>query len=253
MSRDWTPREHLAASRRMVALGYDGILDSMRNTFFVHKDGTQTPLYSEEEIALREQFPYFGSLYEYFPELYDALSKYENRSEFLEQKETELAEFIATGKGDPESYLLRWFNGELDKNFYYSERNDALLMERACEEAATLSLKQYGLYSAYKQEWYKDHGVSQDDIKKMFNEYLEDVKHERFEGSFQSYELEFGYHGGQIYACFNEFLDCEYQEMINDVDSLIFSADEASRFFADEASVKADNDFMEKLYGLDKE
>lgn len=220
MSRDWTLREIFEFEREMIESGMGSILDNMRASTFSYKEKTW-PQYSEEEMSAREQFPLFGRLLVgEFPKLYERLSKYENGLEFLKLQDLELSEYIATGNYNPDSYLVKWFNGQLDKNFHYRERNNELLIERVCEEAMLHTGEQYDAYMEYRLDWYQTHGVSEADIAKFKSEYSEDVKEGRFDGTFHQYELEFGYQGGQIYIGFDEFLDNEHQQILESFDSL---------------------------------
>ena len=130
MSRDFTPRDVIAAEK------YTGIsFFTFMNTAIVHANGKEEPLYTPEAIALREQFPLFGKLVNRFELLYNPLSRMEGGIEFLKRKEKELEKYLETPKGDPESYLVKWFNGELDPNFYYSEYNEELFVKEMLKEA----------------------------------------------------------------------------------------------------------------------
>lgn len=130
MSRDFTPRDVIAAEK------YTGIsfFEFMATTIMC-VEGKERQLYPAEEIALRKQFPLFGKLVNRFESLYNPLSKIEGGIEFLKEKEKELEIYLETEKGDPESYLVKWFNGDLDPNFYYSEYNESLFVEKILEEA----------------------------------------------------------------------------------------------------------------------
>lgn len=129
MSRDFTPKESLAAEK------YTGfsMFDMMEHTVLSYK-GEEKPLYTPEQISLRKQFPLFGKLVNRFESLFFPLSKIEGGEEFLREKEKELEKWIENGKGDYNSYLIKWFEGDLDPNFYYSERNEEMFIEEMLEE-----------------------------------------------------------------------------------------------------------------------
>lgn len=130
MGRDFTPRDIIAAEK------YTGIsfFDFMATTVMC-VEGKEKQLYPAEEIALRKQFPLFGKLVNRFESLYDPLSKIEGGIRFLKEKEKELEIYLETEKGNLESYLVKWFNGELDPNFYYSEYNEELFVKEMLKEA----------------------------------------------------------------------------------------------------------------------
>ncbi len=71
-----------------------------------------------------------------------------------------------------------------------------------------------GLYETYKQEWL-DENISPEIAEEAKKEY-EDEKAEYGEdfgySSFEEYIEDVGYGGGSLYVCYEEFLDCEYQD-----------------------------------------
>lgn len=130
MSRDFTPRDVITAEK------YTGIsFFEFMNTTIIRANGKEEPLYTPEAIALRKRFPLFGKLVNRFELLYNPLSEIEGGIEFLKEKEKELETYIETESGNPESYLVKWFNGELDPNFYYSEYNEELFIKEMLKEA----------------------------------------------------------------------------------------------------------------------
>lgn len=68
------------------------------------------------------------------------------------------------------------------------------------------------VYEIYKEDWYREHVVSSYDIAEMKQNYENDVALGEYEGTFEGYEQERGYHGGEVYACFPEFMDNEFEE-----------------------------------------
>ena len=150
-------------------------------------------------------------------ELYERLSKIHSGVDLLHQKDEELAQFIASKfNGSREPLVVKWFLGQLDEHFYYGDKNHRAFVEGVVAEAKELSGEQKRLYEEYKREWYDAHGITPEMIAALRTEYEDDCAHRRFSGSFEEYELDWGYNGGEVYACFEEFLDNEYQEMKQD-------------------------------------
>lgn len=139
MSRDWTPREHYEVEQHFLNKKLSSQWDVMKNAQWVINGNSQR-MYSDEEIALRQEYPIFGKFLENFPVLYEKLSKYENGLEFLSRKNAELSAYIETGEGDRDSYLVKWFEGKLDRNFHYRERNNQLFVESMITEVKSLVL-----------------------------------------------------------------------------------------------------------------
>lgn len=215
MSRDWTPRETYLVEQVGIREGRGDYWDFLAGLEWVPVGRAPVRLHSDEEIALRKGFPVLGKFFERFLELHERLLKYENGIEFLKQQDLALQEYIVTGNHNSSSYLVRWFEGELDAHFYYRERNDTLLMECVCEEAMLHAGKQYDAYMMYRADWMRANGLSvRWDGAKLHNEYLEDVKEGRFEGTFHQYEMEFGYESVGTYDSFDTFLEKEWLEIL---------------------------------------
>lgn len=227
MSRDWAPFEHYLSEQHQIKLGYGDLFDFLENLKMEY-NGKTVVCCTPKEMAIRRQFPQLGRLLmdEEFIVLYEKLSKIEGGLDLLHKKDDELAAFLKAGKVtepepnhsvlkiddigiDMDSYLIKWFTGKLDERFFHSDRNNKLFVQCILEEARELSGEQKRLYDAYKQEWYKSHGVSDEEVATLKNEYEADVAGGRYDGSFESYELEFGYHGGEVYVCFEEFFNNE--------------------------------------------
>ncbi len=68
------------------------------------------------------------------------------------------------------------------------------------------------VYEIYKEDWYKEHNITEEDISKLHDEWEADVTFEGYTGSFEDYELEHGYNDGEVYACFDEFMQNEFEE-----------------------------------------
>jgi len=138
LSRDLTPKEAYYLEKELIAQGRTSILDMMENIMFVSDKGS-TPLYSSETIEHCRQYPLLGSLLNNFDDIYLPLSRLDGGYELLSNTESTLKEYIETGKGDRTSPLIKWFEGELDTRFYYSEQNDKLFKAAIMDEAKGLS------------------------------------------------------------------------------------------------------------------
>lgn len=229
MSRDWTPREMYEAERKLIEMGQGDVFDFMRGMEVSYGGESKGRMYSDEMMAVLEQFPVLGKYLQGFYQLYQRLSRYENGVAFLQEKDAELAEYIETGNHEIGSYLVRWFEGELDECFYYRERNDELFVECLCEEAMERSGKQYDAYMMYRADWMRENELSlRWDGARMKEEYLEDVAKGRFEGTLHQYEMEFGFGDVGTYDSFDSFLDKHYGEQVRDVEGLIVEAAEKS-------------------------
>lgn len=134
MSRDFTPRELLASEAVL------GDLFKVQRELIITIDGKGFPYYDKEELAHREQFPVLGKLLnrQGFDPLYASASAVPGGMEFLSAVDKVLQEYIATGKGDRDSETIRWFEGTLDKNLYYCERNEELFVEKLQEGLSRL-------------------------------------------------------------------------------------------------------------------
>ncbi len=211
MGRSLTPREYLELEHANVSHGGVSIIDSMAS-MTLHLNGEDLGrVHPDREIALRKEFPLLGKLVDKFMFLYVELTGVDGGVDYLHEVDNQLAHYVETLEGNDDSFLFKWFNGELDSRFYYSERNEAIFVSTLVEAAKERTLTgEERAYAEYKQEWYKSHGVSPEDVYALREDYEMDVSYEEFEGSFEEYELEYGYHGGEVYACFDEFLDNEY-------------------------------------------
>lgn len=129
MSRDWTPRECLAAEKLLNGKTWFDISKEMR---LISKDGKETPMLSSDFCAFIQQFDYLKRIGA------DAVRplwiKYEDDcKEVLQYVEDCLAAYIER-RERIESWVCDWFDGELDPGFYYAEHNN----ERFREEAEAL-------------------------------------------------------------------------------------------------------------------
>lgn len=131
MSRDFTPREHLEVEKHF---GYSiwSFLESAKFSY----EGEEWLMCEPAEIKARKQYPLLGKLLNrQFVPLFESLSSVEGGLELLKEKDEELSLYVEKGEGDTNSYLIRWFEGNLDTNFYYSERNHEMFCEEMVKEA----------------------------------------------------------------------------------------------------------------------
>ena len=66
-------------------------------------------------------------------------------------------------------------------------------------------------YELYKQDWIDSHTTAEERLQSLQEYYDEFLDGEYPYGSYEEYLEERGF-GGNIYACFPEFLDAEYQD-----------------------------------------
>ena len=102
----------------------------------MHYNGEEWPLCTPEELEVRKQYPHLGKLLQNFQELYDALARLEGGLDLLRKKDEELFLYIEKGEGDRDSYLIKWFEGELDPCFHYAEYNHKLFCDELIAEAS---------------------------------------------------------------------------------------------------------------------
>lgn len=161
MGRDWAPYEHYLSEQRHIQMGYGDLFYFLENMKMVY-NGKEEMCCSQEEMAIRRQFPQLGRLLmnHDFMVLYEKLSKIDGGLDLLHQRDDELATFLKAGRIvnpntneyilkvddiegiDKDSYLVKWFAGKLDENFYYSERNNELFVEAMVKEAKLLALEE---------------------------------------------------------------------------------------------------------------
>lgn len=146
MGRDWTPRESYENEQLNIAEGRGDKWYFLEHLEFHWADGPKERVCPDEELALRKQFPMLGKLMSNtgefnFLSLYEMLAEIPGGVDLLHTKDLELAMYIEKGVGDRNSALIKWFEGELDSNFYYSEHNDFLFGESILTEAMLLANK----------------------------------------------------------------------------------------------------------------
>lgn len=172
------------------------------NTFEV--DGEKFELVGEvfKDIDTDTKNPYYGIYY--FVGHYDGDTLL---SDYLHTKDLSLNEVKVVIK----DLYERDFTEDVKKELEREGMSDNLLLAR--EE-----------YEKYKEIWYLAHGVTADMISRMKDGYHHSVSEGAFKGSFEEYEQEFGYYGGEIYSSFNEFLENEFEEIHGEHLSLVNSS-----------------------------
>lgn len=79
-------------------------------------------------------------------------------------------------------------------------------------------------YELYKEDWKFNHIYTTDILGSYvdYYNYLKECEMSSGEYSYDDYIFEYGYNNGEIYACFDEFLENEYleteyiEELLND-------------------------------------
>ena len=66
-------------------------------------------------------------------------------------------------------------------------------------------------YGKYKLNWMMEHGYTIEDLFKFVGEHLTDDTDWSLAGAYDEWETEDGFNG-EIWCCFEEFLDFEYQD-----------------------------------------
>lgn len=66
-------------------------------------------------------------------------------------------------------------------------------------------------YELYKIDWKKNHNITYEKEMNNIKDYYKGLVDEDSEYTYEDYLDEFGYNG-EIYACFDEFMDMEYED-----------------------------------------
>ena len=119
MSRDFTPQMHYLVSKEYPEI-YSG-------NFIIHIEGKpDRKMFTDEQMQLKEKYKtFYICAADIFFKIYEKYSteKFEKINNLIES----LVE--ATDTSSFPNELVEWFEGKLDKNFYYHERNDELFLE----------------------------------------------------------------------------------------------------------------------------
>ncbi len=119
MSKDFTPQMHYAVSKQYPEI-YMG-------NMIIHIEGKpDTKMFTDEQMELKSKYKtFYICAADIFFKIHEKYSteKFEKINNLIES----LVETTDTSSFPNE--LVDWFEGKLDKNFYYHERNDELFLE----------------------------------------------------------------------------------------------------------------------------
>lgn len=126
MSRDFTPKEAYAFSVWMEENHHESYWDTIRSLRQSDAEtGASMPVYTEYEIQIMQKCPILGML---FPFYFDVFNE-EYGLQVMSEIDEKLSAYINTGTGDTNAFYIKWYEGKLDKSFYYAERNNQLMLE----------------------------------------------------------------------------------------------------------------------------
>lgn len=125
MSRDWTPREQLAAE---VILEGRTWLDVSRGMTITH-NGKEFPMCPAEYCDFLEQFNYLKRVG--YDAVYPLYIRYGGKCfSVIQEIEEALTQYIENGVRI-KSWVCDWFDGKLDPGFYYSAHNNECFLAEA--------------------------------------------------------------------------------------------------------------------------
>ena len=100
-------------------------------------------------------------------------------------------------------------------NCDYDKATDTCHRQKASPVAGILPTSSVEIrniaYQMYQMWWCVNHGVTIADILAKYSEYWGEVEADSADNGFEEYLAQTGFAGGQIWACMDEFLDCEYR------------------------------------------
>ena len=85
-------------------------------------------------------------------------------------------------------------------------------------------------YGKYKLNWMMEHGYTIEDLLRLVGEHIIDDPDLSLADAYDEWEVDDGFHG-EIWACFEEFLDYEYQD--KEYMSLILNTGEYYEYLKD--------------------
>lgn len=94
-------------------------------------------------------------------------------------------------------------------------------------------------YQRYQMWWCANHGITVADILAKYSEYWGEVEADSEDMGFDAFVAETGFHGGQLWACKNEFLDNEYQDA--DLMYQLLTPDLFQKYVLDRVSIIANS------------
>lgn len=132
MSKNWTPREQHFFDEQLYMEQHHHMYEQMIT--FKTSDGKEYKLFGNE--TLWKRFPNFAFYCyntlnqvkdEKVLEVFDELEK--GLSEILKKDNFKDKVFTVEGDDIPQ-FVVDWYNGKLDPDFYYSEKNHQMLLEK---------------------------------------------------------------------------------------------------------------------------
>ena len=140
MSRNWTPREMYFVDLEATKQGRP-LRGTLNTLVFVDPKGNQIPFINEDEKKVLSMFKELGFLFsDNLYHLWVSTNEHPRiRKKVLMEMEQELENIIDNDKNGKsftmyDDILVRWYMGELDPNFYYSEYNNELLEQYLYEK-----------------------------------------------------------------------------------------------------------------------
>ena len=96
----------------------------------------------------------------------------------------------------------------IDEAAFFLEKCDDTGIQNFFEGIRTVA------YEKYKQQWFSSQDMTGDLMDKTVADYMEEMLHldESEKCTFSDWLFERGFHNGNIYVCYGEFLDAEYQD-----------------------------------------
>jgi hypothetical protein len=170
------------------------------------EDGSLTVTNGDRQIILSAEDA--AELSEFF---YQERLKEDVLAELKYAEENYSQEIIETVKSDDK--LIKEITEDYECNRNSCDELGLILGETVGQHLEKEELKRE-LYETYKQEWL-DENVSPEMAEEARKEYESEKAEygEDFEySSFEEYIEDVGYGGGSLYVCYEEFIDCEYQD-----------------------------------------
>ena len=128
MSKSFTPKELYLADMALK--------NAVRNALFIMHTENGDHIRLDNYLA-KERYPELSFLFSDFDNLYKKYEENQKALQFLDSIEArirELEEGISSAEPTEQDTVSAWFNGNLDKHFYYSEVNTSLFLEYLEEE-----------------------------------------------------------------------------------------------------------------------
>lgn len=127
MSKDFTPRDFILTES---ILGENKTWKDVYPTMkFCSSEKNESPFYTKEEIEYINQFEYFSRCG------IDVVTKFFNKykNEYLNimlEIDKEIKNYFENKTEPTYDWIKDWFDGKLDKRFYYSELNNTLMLAK---------------------------------------------------------------------------------------------------------------------------